>query len=131
MRHNEIRLTRPSIRTGRPMPTCLAMALAQYVTPGAPDDCWVYVGPTKQGGYGRFSYGCGGKKKLAHRVAWELANGPIPDGLLVCHSCDNPPCCNPKHLFLGTHQDNKDDAVAKDRHDKTGGNTHRKKRTIQ
>ena len=60
----------------------------------------------------------------AHRVAWELANGPIPDGLLVCHHCDNPPCCQTEptegypdgHLFLGTHADNAADKVAKGRH---------------
>ncbi len=50
-----------------------------------------------------------------HRIAWEEANGPIPEGLHVLHSCDNPPCCNVGHLFLGTAQDNADDKVAKGR----------------
>lgn len=51
----------------------------------------------------------------AHRVAWESANGPIPACLMVCHRCDNPACCNPSHLFLGTNRDNVDDMVAKGR----------------
>lgn len=52
---------------------------------------------------------------LAHRVAWTIANGPIPEGMSVCHTCDNPPCVNPDHLFIGTNQDNVDDMVSKGR----------------
>jgi HNH endonuclease len=57
-----------------------------------------------------------GKTRLAHRVAWMLANGEIPDGLCVLHRCDNPPCVNVDHLFLGTHADNVADKMAKGRH---------------
>lgn len=52
---------------------------------------------------------------FAHRVAWQLANGEIPDGLCVLHKCDNPKCCNPSHLFLGTHADNAHDRDNKKR----------------
>ncbi len=55
----------------------------------------------------------------AHRVAWVVWRGPIPDGLWVLHTCDNPPCCNPAHLFLGTRADNIADMVAKGRADRT------------
>lgn len=56
-----------------------------------------------------------GKSQRAHRIAWEITNGPIPAGLLVCHHCDNPPCVNPEHLFTGTASDNAHDCIAKGR----------------
>lgn len=58
----------------------------------------------------------GSKPMMAHRLAWTLFHGPIPDGMLVCHRCDVRPCFNPEHLFLGTAQDNTDDMIAKGRH---------------
>jgi len=57
----------------------------------------------------------GQKVKRVHRLVWEDECGPIPGGFLVCHACDNPPCCNVRHLFLGTHSDNARDKVAKGR----------------
>ncbi|KWH45855.1 HNH endonuclease [Burkholderia cepacia] len=66
--------------------------------------------------YGRYTIG--GKKHLAHRFAYERANGPIPAGLMVLHRCDNPKCCNVNHLFLGTHLDNMADMRAKGRGNK-------------
>jgi hypothetical protein len=74
--------------------------------------CWEWTtrGP---GGYGRFK--AGGKNLLAHRVSWEINVGPIPDGLLVLHRCDNPPCIRPSHLFVGTQKDNLRDMQAKGR----------------
>ena len=56
-----------------------------------------------------------GQNYKTHRVAWILANGPIPQGLECMHRCENPPCCNPEHLELGTRQDNVDDMIAKGR----------------
>ena len=64
-------------------------------------------------GYGRVRWH--GQDTRTHRLAWELAHGPIPSGLWVLHHCDNPPCCNPAHLFLGTAQDNHDDMHRKGR----------------
>lgn len=80
---------------------------------GGPDACWPWTGGRYSTGYGRMSMGR--KKTGAHRLAWAIANGPIPDGLVICHTCDNPPCCNPAHLWAGTNQDNTADRVAKGR----------------
>lgn len=78
-----------------------------------PSGCWPFLGSNRRGGYGRLiMYG---KYHLAHRVSYRLAIGEIPDGLLVCHRCDNPPCCNPQHLFLGDHLANMRDRDAKGR----------------
>jgi len=79
--------------------------------------CWLWTG-AKQGGkngrYGAFQLGWKVQKR-AHRISFELANGQIPDGMMVCHSCDTPLCVNPSHLFLGTAKDNIDDMDAKNR----------------
>ncbi len=75
--------------------------------------CWLWVAGTRRR-YGRFR---AAERTFysAHRFAYEWAHGPIPDGMKVLHRCDNPPCCNPEHLFLGTNNDNMKDMVKKDR----------------
>lgn len=80
-----------------------------------PDECWVWTGGRNSREYG-VVWPRGSTNIGAHRLSWELANAvPIPAGLFICHRCDNPPCVNPAHLFLGTHQDNMRDAIAKGR----------------
>ena len=71
---------------------------------------------TGRGGYGQLSRAGGGSPYKAHRVVFAEVYGPIPDGAFICHHCDNPPCVNPDHLFLGTNQDNVTDMVNKGRH---------------
>jgi hypothetical protein len=98
----------------------LAQAVAswfwQALTPSG--ECLVWSRNCNMYGYGRFTTRAfdGHRHALGtHRVAYELTYGAIPAGLVVCHRCDNPPCCNPAHLFLGTIKDNLHDSVAKGR----------------
>ena len=80
-----------------------------------PDECWLFVGARTHSGYGSLNKRVWGEG-VAHRLAWRLATGRvIPEDMLVCHTCDNPPCCNPAHLFLGTQGDNARDRNAKGR----------------
>ena len=89
---------------------------------GGATECWNWTGAPNMWGYGqiRDMNGRYGKKKLAHRISWNIHNGPIPNGMLVLHTCDNPLCVNPNHLWLGTHKDNNDDMMKKGRHSKGG-----------
>lgn len=87
-----------------PRPRPAAERLAGKVKRAGPDDCWPFDGATNGYGYGRLTVD--GKPQAAHRLAYELEHGEIPAGLFVLHRCDNPPCCNPAHLYLGTHADN-------------------------
>lgn len=75
--------------------------------------CMEWNGSRDKSGYGTLRVNKVDRK--AHRLAYEKANGPIPKGMQVCHKCDNPPCCNPEHLFLGTALDNSKDCVSKNR----------------
>ena len=77
------------------------------------DCCWLWVGGKSGRGYGVFWMN--GQLRPASRVAYILTYGPVPDDMQICHRCDNPPCCNPRHLFIGTQSDNMRDMVAKGR----------------
>lgn len=75
--------------------------------------CWIWEKMVTKKGYGTVTYHQ--KHMRAHRVAYILFRGEIPEGMLVCHKCDNPSCCNPSHLFLGTNADNMKDRDRKKR----------------
>lgn len=113
--HKTPRLDQPYKRTTKKRP--LAERFWEKVDKsGGPDSCWHWLGSQPQG-YGRIR---GEDRNLpqlvATHVSWEMVNGAIPPGMVVCHRCDNPPCVNPAHLFIGTMKDNTRDMVAKTRH---------------
>lgn len=90
--------------------------LARIRFPTDLNDCWEWTGARhgrQEKKYGTLRYQ--GKMQQAHRVAYWLFRGPIPSGYSVCHHCDNPPCVNPHHLFIGTHLDNVQDCIRKGR----------------
>ncbi len=101
-------------------PALVARFMSQvHVDYGMPDGCWIWTGTKNKQGYGHFKV----KNKMqkfqinfSHRVAYQIFNGCIYDNLIVCHTCDNPFCVNPIHLFLGTHKDNALDMISKGRH---------------
>lgn len=90
------------------------------------DGCWIWSGSVQKAGYGVVAFNR--KCILAHRLSWMAHNGDIPKGLFVCHKCDNPPCINPDHLFLGTALDNANDRDSKHRgYDRRGTKNGRSK----
>lgn len=80
-----------------------------------PDECWPWTAYTRHDGYGEISRTRSEGPEKSHRVAWQLAHGPIPEGQYVLHKCDNRPCCNDAHLFLGTQAENMHDMRDKGR----------------
>ena len=84
--------------------------------------CLIWMGPVDQNGYGAMKFENGPKRVTfrAHRAAYEMAYGPIPEGMFVCHSCDVPLCCNHEHLFLGDARANNDDMAQKGRRRNVG-----------
>jgi hypothetical protein len=101
----------------RHLPTLTANDVSRFhatVARGHADGCWPWSGSIDHYGYGRFSVG--GKWYRASRIAMLIQMGSDPGSLCVCHSCDNPCCCNPRHLFLGTQHDNVRDCCDKGRH---------------
>lgn len=87
-----------------------------------PDQCWPWLAGGHPNGYGQIVVD--GHKVYAHRHAYELVHGPVPAGLLIRHTCDYPPCCNPAHLIPGTHAQNAQDAVERGRNHRPAGEVH-------
>jgi hypothetical protein len=110
----------PPVQTGKETP--LDVRLWRRVEKKGPDECWLWTGITDACGYGMLRRGGStpGWHK-AHRLAYTLSVGPIPEGLHVLHRCDCPACCNPQHLWVGTHADNMRDRDAKGRCGAKGG----------
>jgi hypothetical protein len=89
------------------MSAALALRLTSRIERRGADECWEWRYARSAGGYGQMWHA--GRVRYVHRLVYEMECGPIPAGAHVLHSCDNPPCCNPAHLRVGTHADNMDD----------------------
>lgn len=96
---------------GRPL--SLQERFESHCIPEPNTGCWLWIGATGSDGYGKAIVD--GRSRRAHRVSWEMFRGEIPPDVVICHRCDNPPCVNPSHLFLGTQLDNIADRHSKGR----------------
>ncbi len=100
------------------MATYKPITIARFwskVAVGTATQCWPFCASCNDNGYGRFRVSRPRRIKGAHVVAWEISTGLSAEGYEICHHCDNPPCCNPRHLFRGTGSDNMLDAYQKGR----------------
>ena len=105
-----------------PVATPLVQRLQRYIDRRGPDECWPWTGCRHYKGYGRIQ--SQRRSVSAPRALWALVHGPIPAGYCICHTCDNPPCMNMRHWFLGTVGDNYADMRAKGRERKALGERH-------